>query len=153
MRGLASVTCASQVEVPFGSLGMRLHTHTRARACTHTHTHAHTHSHTCTHTHTHLLCCLVHRFMHKNPEDPSEVPGGFVTDCNTVRTTASCLTDSPLPSTSSSPCSQCLPLPLLSPPLPLLPSPPLPSLPSPPRTPSRPTLLPWWMSRPGMPHT
>ena len=24
-------------------------------------------------------------FKHKNPEDPTEVPGGFVTDCNKVR--------------------------------------------------------------------
>ncbi len=23
-------------------------------------------------------------FQHKNPEDPSEVPGGFVSDCNKV---------------------------------------------------------------------
>ena len=27
-----------------------------------------------------LLSCQ--RFLHKNPEDPSEVPGGFITDIN-----------------------------------------------------------------------
>ena len=29
---------------------------------------------------------LTHRcrFLHKNPEDPSEVPGGFITDINPV---------------------------------------------------------------------
>lgn len=26
--------------------------------------------------------CLSLRFLHKNPEDPSEVPGGFITDIN-----------------------------------------------------------------------
>jgi len=25
---------------------------------------------------------LTSRFQHKNPEDPNEVPGGFLTDCN-----------------------------------------------------------------------
>ena len=29
--------------------------------------------------------CNHYSFRHKNPEDPSEVPGGFVTDCNKVR--------------------------------------------------------------------
>ena len=60
---------------------------------THTHTHTHTHAHAraCTHsvakpTLLYALCC---RFKHKNPEDPSEVPGGFLTDCNEVRCTAS----------------------------------------------------------------
>lgn len=27
-------------------------------------------------------CCLHTRFKHKNPEDPNEVPGGFLPDCN-----------------------------------------------------------------------
>jgi hypothetical protein len=25
-----------------------------------------------------------YRFMHKNPEDATEVPGGFLSDCNRV---------------------------------------------------------------------
>ena len=32
-----------------------------------------------------MVCFSNHRFNHKNPEDPSEVPGGFITDCNKVR--------------------------------------------------------------------
>ena len=28
---------------------------------------------------------ILHRFKHKNPEDPAEVPGGFLTDINEVR--------------------------------------------------------------------
>ncbi len=32
--------------------------------------------HTCLHVHVHAYC----RFIHKNPEDPNEVPGGFWTD-------------------------------------------------------------------------
>ena len=32
-----------------------------------------------------MVCFSNHRFKHKNPEDPSEVPGGFITDCNKVR--------------------------------------------------------------------
>lgn len=27
--------------------------------------------------------CIFFRFKHKNPEDPSEVPGGFLSDCRT----------------------------------------------------------------------
>ena len=30
------------------------------------------------------LSLILHRFKHKNPEDPTEVPGGFVTDCKQV---------------------------------------------------------------------
>ena len=30
------------------------------------------------------LCFFFFRFKHKSPEDPNEVPGGFVTDCNLV---------------------------------------------------------------------
>ena len=39
------------------------------------------------------LCILDHRFKHKNPEDPAEVPGGFITDCNKVRTVTTCTVD------------------------------------------------------------
>lgn len=30
------------------------------------------------------FCFHCYRFRHKNPEDPNEVPGGFITDCNKV---------------------------------------------------------------------
>jgi len=29
-----------------------------------------------------LTCFFFHRFNHKNPEDPKEVPDGFLSDCN-----------------------------------------------------------------------
>ena len=28
------------------------------------------------------ICGIFFRFKHKHPEDPSEVPGGFLTDCD-----------------------------------------------------------------------
>lgn len=33
---------------------------------------------------TYYICIITIfcRFLHKNPEDPSEVPGGFLSDCN-----------------------------------------------------------------------
>lgn len=34
------------------------------------------------------MCHRFHRFLHKHPEDPSEVPNGFLSDINPVSTTA-----------------------------------------------------------------
>lgn len=34
-----------------------------------------------------IMCDCFHRFMHKHPEDPSEVPNGFLSDVNSVSTT------------------------------------------------------------------